>query len=72
MDSKKTLHQNISIPSNETAFNLKSKKNIKISEIIGMVSDKKAKDVLRNAGTHFGTNMSHLVNALNPEYNCVR
>ena len=32
-----------------------------------MENDKAAKEILKTAGIHFGTSMSHLVTALNPE-----
>ncbi len=51
----------------EKMYKSKTKKSKSVNDIVAMLSDKHAKEILKHAGTHFGAGMAHLVNALNPE-----
>jgi len=68
IDSKNSKLEDYASPSAiEKLYKAKTRKSKSISEIIAMSNDKVAKELIKNAGSHFGTTMSHLVNALNPE-----
>ena len=67
VDSKNGKLEDYASPGSiEKMFKSKTKKAKSIHEIV-LMQDKVAKDILKTAGMHFGTTMSHLVNALNPE-----
>lgn len=68
VDSKKTkLEEIASIAAIEKDFRAKTRKAKPINDIVASETEKSAKEVLRTAGIHFGTAMSHVVNVLNPE-----
>jgi predicted NBD/HSP70 family sugar kinase len=66
VNEKGKLEDYASPTSIERIFKIKTKKTKSINEIVTL-NDKATKDILKTAGMHFGTTMSHLVNALNPE-----
>jgi predicted NBD/HSP70 family sugar kinase len=69
VDNKKgRLVEFASIDAIEKLFKAKTRKAKPISEIVASENDKSAKEILSTAGNQFGTAISHLVNALNPEF----
>ena len=68
VDSKQGKLEDYASPSAiERLYKAKTKKSKSIGYIVASENDKTAKDLLKTAGTYFGSSMAQLVNALNPE-----